>query len=112
MQPNPDTNPIRFHSPLLRLGSFLTLLSLLTLASNPALSAPATDSISAATVEAWLASMDKGEFAKSWEAAADGFRQAVTKEKWVEMSKQIRAPLGAMISRKVRSTEKTNALPD
>jgi len=64
-----------------------------------------------AAVQGWLALMDTGEFAQSWETAADSFHEAVTKDAWVKLSEKIRQPLGQLISRKEIFTQTSSALP-
>ncbi|HEU6446862.1 MAG TPA: DUF4019 domain-containing protein [Verrucomicrobiae bacterium] len=61
-------------------------------------------------IETWLALMDSGDYAKSWEQAADSFHDAVSKNDWVATSEKVRAPLGKLISRKVNTTEKSSHL--
>ena len=56
-------------------------------------------------IEAWLALMDKGDYAQSWEAGSRSFRWAVTKGDWMEALEKVRRPLGKMISRKLISTK-------
>lgn len=41
---------------------------------------------------AWLALVDKGEFAKSWDEAALVFQTAVTETKWEQLVRSARAP--------------------
>jgi serine/threonine-protein kinase len=55
--------------------------------------------------------MDQGDYAKSWETAADGFRKEVTKDGWVTTVTGVRKPLGNLISRKVKTTQQTDTLP-
>jgi len=62
-------------------------------------------------MQAWLVTMDQGDYAKSWEAASEGFRRTVTQEGWVTMSQAVRQPLGAVISRKLTSTRQMTASP-
>ena len=69
----------------------------------------------AAAVEAakaWLALIDNGNYGDSWEAAAAYFKGAITKEYWQQTLTAFREPLGALISRKVRSKTYTRSLPD
>ncbi|MFA7342664.1 MAG: DUF4019 domain-containing protein [Terrimicrobiaceae bacterium] len=75
--------------------------------------AEAGDDTRAATtaINAWLALMDNGDYAKSWEAASEGFRHTVTQEGWVTMSQAVRQPLGKVISRKATSTRRMTASP-
>jgi hypothetical protein len=46
-----------------------------------------------AAAQAWLALVDKGQVAQSWEEAALSFQLAVTKEKWAEAVKSARGSL-------------------
>ena len=62
-------------------------------------------------VQAWLLALDRGEYAKSWETAAESFHTVVTKEQWMERSEQVRKPLGAVISRKVSETRRMTTFP-
>ena len=61
--------------------------------------------------EAWLALVDKGEYAESWKAAASFFRGAVTAEKWKEAVAAARIPLGRVVSRKLKSRKSMEQLP-
>jgi serine/threonine protein kinase len=62
-------------------------------------------------VQAWLKLMDDGDYAQSWETAADSFHDAITKTQWVATSKQVRQPLGQVWSRKLSSTAQPTTLP-
>jgi hypothetical protein len=57
-----------------------------------------------AAAENWLALIDRGEFARSWEMATKRFRAAITKEKWIDRLHCSREPLGNVFSRKLRSS--------
>jgi len=59
------------------------------------------------TMEKWLALMDTGEYARSWETAAPYFQGKISKEAWVGKLEKIRRPLGEILSRKVVSMENT-----
>jgi hypothetical protein len=61
--------------------------------------------------ESWLALVDNGSYAQSWDESATSFKGAVGKEKWQEMLKGVRAPLGNVTSRKLKSAEYTTSLP-
>ncbi len=60
-------------------------------------------------VEGWLALMDRGEFAESWEAAAPYFQRSITKEEWIGRLQKVRHPLGPVLSRKLASSKFTIA---
>jgi len=62
-------------------------------------------------IQAWLKLMDNGDYGQSWETAADTFHEAVTKADWIAKSKEIRQPLGEVLSRKLTSAEPSTTLP-
>jgi hypothetical protein len=59
----------------------------------------------------WLALTDAGNAAGSWDAAAQLFKNAVTRERWVESLKQARDPLGKVDQRSVLSTNFATSFP-
>ena len=59
----------------------------------------------------WLGLIDDGNYDASWEEAADIFKNAVTKQQWVDMAKTVRQPLGKVISRRVMSKTPTKTVP-
>ena len=76
---------------------------LATLLSQPVVGQTPVDTAAAlraadAAAHAWLALVDKGQIAESWDEAALSFQLAVTKPKWVQAVKQARGsfePFGA-----------------
>lgn len=71
----------------------------------------ALEAAAVASAEAWLAKVDAGKYADSWEQAAEVFRAAVPKEKWVSMVAGVRQPLGKAGSRKLISKKYSESLP-
>ena len=65
----------------------------------------------AAAAKTWLALTDAGKYGASWDAAATMFQGAVTKESWEKALGTVRAPLGAVRSRKLKSATFTHELP-
>jgi len=63
------------------------------------------------SAETWLALIDSGKYADSWQEASQYFKNAVTKEKWESAMHGNREPLGKLVSRKLRSAQYTTALP-
>src|SRR5262249_42681427 len=61
--------------------------------------------------ESWLAVVDKGDYAASYEEAASIFKLAVTKEDWLQKVRAARNPLGKVISRKLKGTQYKTSLP-
>ena len=61
--------------------------------------------------ESWLRLVDGGDYAASWEQAAQVFKGAVKQADWVQMAGGVRTPLGKLVSRKVKSREYTEKMP-
>jgi uncharacterized protein DUF4019 len=51
----------------------------------------------------WLALIDVGRYAASWDEAASLFKNTASKEQWTEKLKSSRAPLGKVESRKLKT---------
>jgi hypothetical protein len=64
-----------------------------------------------AAASAWLALTDAGKYSQSWDAAASLFRSAVTSSDWVKALTATRVPLGAVRTRKLKSTTVAHSLP-
>ncbi len=56
-------------------------------------------------VEAWLALLDRGDFAQGWESAAPYFQRTISKKEWVDDMEKLRRPLGRALSRKPGARE-------
>ena len=61
--------------------------------------------------ESWLADVDAGDYARSWEQSAELFREAVTPEQWDQALSASRKPLGSLTSREVKTTQYETSLP-
>ena len=59
----------------------------------------------------WLDLTDKGEYAKSWETAAEYFKGAVSEEQWKQAMSAVRKPLGEVKSRELKSKQYAATLP-
>ena len=64
-----------------------------------------------AAAEQWLALIDAGQFAESWQSAAAVFQAAVSQLKWESSLESVRKPLGSFVSRKLKSAKYTKTLP-
>lgn len=60
----------------------------------------------------WLALVDSRQCAESWFQGASFFRGAVSKEQWRNALDSVRAPLGKVESRQLRSATYTTNLPN
>ena len=95
-----------------RTGLVLSLTILSILFSMGALHANEVAEKAAITAfGAWLSLVDEGNYAESWNQAAVLFKAAVTKEQWQTMVKAVRAPLGKVVARKLKSKQYTKTLP-
>ncbi|MGF1465073.1 MAG: DUF4019 domain-containing protein [Sandaracinaceae bacterium] len=74
---------------------------------------PTDDTVEAATraALAWLELVDEGAYGASWDQAAAYFRGAVSRDQWVEQVRGVRAPLGDVQRRTLRSATPTTSLP-
>lgn len=61
--------------------------------------------------KSWLALVDSSKYEESWEESATLFQGAVSKDNWVKSLQSVRAPLGNLISREVKSKEYHTTLP-
>jgi len=82
----------------------------------PALSAapqaqPKPEDLAKQSAEAWLALVDAGKYADSYRDAAENFKKRVSKGQWESTAKAVRAPLGSLQSRKLKSVTYKTSLP-
>jgi uncharacterized protein DUF4019 len=96
----------------MKIPRFLRALFLAaTLLAGPA-AAQEVDLVPAtAAADEWLRMVDTGRYPESWESSAPSFQQAVDKRQWEVSMQSARAPLGVVLSRKVRSALYTKTLP-
>ncbi|HTD07151.1 DUF4019 domain-containing protein [Undibacterium sp.] len=59
----------------------------------------------------WLALVDSGEYAQSWEQSAKLFQAAVSKTKWESTIQSARSPFGTMKARTLMSAVYMQTLP-
>ena len=72
---------------------------------------PAAEQAASMSAQAWLDLVDAGSYAKSWEDTAAAFKAAVSQADWEKTARAVRAPLGKMVSRKIKSQQYATALP-
>lgn len=94
------------------LFAFALLLAPATSAVPTAFAAEATATAGAEAAAAkWLALVDSGRYAESWDEAAAYFRGAIGKAGWESSLKGVRAPLGAKQARTLKSAVAHTSLP-
>lgn len=59
----------------------------------------------------WLKLIDAGDYAQSWEEADPYFQSELTSEMWIQALQQVRAPLGAVLSRNTKELVERQNLP-
>ncbi|WP_454718417.1 DUF4019 domain-containing protein [Caulobacter segnis] len=74
-------------------------------------SVSATDKASAAPAEAWTKLLDRQRWSESWKASATSFKSKITEASWVSMVQPLRAQLGSVSSRSLKSVQITTTLP-
>ncbi len=86
------------------------------LAASQARPAPAEGTVgkkgaAVAAAKAWLALVDEGRYAESWDSAAELFQGAVPKGQWVQQLGGARAPLGKVLARTLASAAYRTSVP-
>lgn len=72
---------------------------------------PKPEQVAQQSAESWLAMVDSGKYAESWQEASSLFKGHVTSDRWQGMVKPVREPLGKVTSRKFKSANYTKTLP-
>jgi hypothetical protein len=88
------------------------LVFLLTALTGTALSAEEREKAATEAAAPWLALVDSGQYAESWFQASSDFRGAASKEQWIHALNTVRAPLGKLVSRQLKSATYTTKLPN
>ncbi len=93
-------------------GSLLAVLLSLPLGGQARVDTAVTVRTADTAAHAWLALIDKGEIAKSWDEAALSFQLAVTKAKWEQAVKSARGPFEPFGARRQIMARYTTELPN
>lgn len=95
-----------------RVVRFSILVTLASILGSGVIQAQESSTKGAQTsVEAWLSLIDSQSYAASWNTAASLFKTAITQEKWQAAVHTVRAPLGQMRLRTLKSATSTATLP-
>jgi hypothetical protein len=99
-----------------RRAAALLVLTVVSAGGARAAQAPAGDSAAVAdaraAAERWLALVDSGRYAASWDSAAVAFRRAVTQPQWVDGVQRARAPLDPLGARRFATGHFARDLPN
>lgn len=74
-------------------------------------SKPEAEKAAIDAADAWLKTVDNGDYTKSWEEAAEYFRNFVSQKDWLKSIKPVREPLGKLVQRKFKSALQTDSAP-
>lgn len=95
--------------------TILTLAAAMLLASTPPSFAvePQAEIFKQAetAAKAWVALTDAGKYGESWERAGTYFKTGISKNTWETGVRSLRAPLGSVKARELKSTEYATSLP-
>ena len=98
--------------------SLVTALSIMLSAAqaaaapaSPPAASPAVTSPAVASAEQWLGLVDRGLYADSWDQAGTMLKTQMGKPGWAAAVEPVRRPLGAVVSRKLKSETPTHSLP-
>lgn len=98
-------------APVLMLFALFALWA--PLASGTAGQLPrASENLAKQSAKQWLALVDGGNYARSWEASSQYLKSSVSKDKWVQDLSGARRPIGVLRSRAVASIEFKKGLPN
>jgi hypothetical protein len=85
---------------------------LAVLATSPVRAAEDPEKAAQAAAEKWLALVDAGNYAESYDSAASFFRKALSREQWVDAIGKARGPLGRLESRRLLGAKAMTELPN
>jgi hypothetical protein len=70
-----------------------------------------TEEAAVSAAKAWLSPIDEGRYAESWLKASAYFQGAVSQDSWEASLDGVRKPLGAVVSRRVKTARSLTELP-
>ncbi len=87
-------------------------LGVAVLLGVPAFAAETREDVAQAVATSWLKLVDQGPCEASWQEAAKPLKIAMSKEEWTKGCEGARQRLGKLVSRKVKSRQYTEQLPE
>jgi hypothetical protein len=95
-----------------RVKSVVTISAImLLLICLPVFAQQTPEQLAKSSAASWLALVDSGNYAESWQEAAQIFKNAIPEGEWVKMAQATREPLGRLLSRNLKSATYTKTLP-
>ena len=95
----------------MRFASMICAVAACTCVASIAASDEHPEAAATSAALAWLALVDAGNYADSWNASATRVRNAVAQEQWQLRAARARGPLGALQSRQLVSATFKHNLP-
>jgi hypothetical protein len=89
----------------------ITCIFFIFLSWMPALANEMAEKKAVESSNTWLKLIDDGQYSKSWERAAELFKNALTEEQWNQSLNAVRKPLGKVIRRNMKSKQYMTSLP-
>ncbi|MDJ1468234.1 DUF4019 domain-containing protein [Xanthocytophaga flava] len=71
-----------------------------------------SEALAQKVADPWLALVDKGQYAETWQQASAAFKQQLTSDKWKEALVSARTPFGKVVKRTLGSAQYTTSLPN
>ena len=94
-----------------RMFSYLFLAVMAAVSGCSSAGNPQAEAAAVAAAKDWLSLVDGEKYAESWDEAAQPFKGAVPKEKWVQTLQAGRKPFGGNMSRELESKHYRTSLP-
>jgi hypothetical protein len=87
-------------------------LGLAVLLVAPVVGAGTREDQAQAAVDSWLPLVDRGPCEASWEQTAEALKTAISKDEWRKGCEGARQRLGKLVSRKLKSRQYTERIPE
>ncbi len=71
----------------------------------------AADPAAVSAAQEWLATIDEGNYSRSWDDTAPLFQAKVSEQSWEHSMETFRKPLGSVLSRKLKTAQAATHLP-
>lgn len=75
------------------------------------LSKPEAETAAVTSAKMWLALVDSGKYAESWDEAAQYFKNAIPETQWIQTMQSMRSSFGKNISRELKAKSYRTSLP-
>ena len=89
----------------------LVLLGMMLVAVPGVASNSEAEKAAISAAQKWLAVVDEGKYAESWNEASEFFKNSIIREQWEHSLRAVRTPLGNLLSRVPQSQTYKTSLP-